>query len=182
MLAYAKGDMAAFEQLYGQYKDPLFRFFLRQCGNQALAEELYQDVWVRVINARERYAAKARFSTWLYRIAHNILVDYYRKPVEEALPDDEHDAPSMTNEDPEYKVSSQEKLNRYRTMLRALPDEQREVFLMKQEGGLGLNEISEITGENTEALKSRLRYAVAKLKRALMESEDNEQEQQTYNQ
>ena len=182
MLAYARGDADAFERLYRKHKGGLFRFFLRQCGNQALAEELFQDVWVRVINAREQYEAKANFTTWIYRIAHNILVDHYRKPVEEPLP--EAEIPASRRDDPEVIVSGQEKLARYRSMLRALPDDQREVFLLKEEGGMSLMEIAGITGENFETVKSRLRYAVSKLKQALSETErepeSNDGQRQTH--
>jgi RNA polymerase sigma-70 factor (ECF subfamily) len=175
MLAYGRGDAKAFEQLYVKYKDPLYRFFLRQCGNRALAEELYQGVWVRVIDARQRYAVKAKFSTWLYRIAHNILTDHYRKPVEEALP--EADAvPSSRADDPETVLGGQEKLARYQAMLRALPDEQREVFLLKEEASMSLEDIAATTGENLETIKSRLRYAVGKLKQALAEPEEDERQ------
>lgn len=175
MLAYAKGDVAAFEQLYAKYKDALYRFFLRQCGSRAVAEELYQDVWVRVIDARSRYEARAKFSTWLYRIAHNILTDHYRKPVDEALPEPDAMPPSRAD-DPETVVSGQEKLNRYRAMIRTLPATQREVFLLKEESGMRLEDIARITGENVDTIKSRLRYAAGKLKQALLEPEGSHQD------
>jgi RNA polymerase sigma-70 factor (ECF subfamily) len=177
MLAYARGDTVAFEQLYLKHKNGLFRFFLRQCGNQALAEELYQDVWVRVIDARLRYEAKAKFSTWLYRIAHNILTDHYRKPVEEALSEDT-EIPASRTDNPETILSGQEKLARYRAMIQALPDEQREVFLLKEEAGMSLEDIARITGENFETVKSRLRYAAGKLKQALEEPEYHDGQRQ----
>jgi RNA polymerase sigma-70 factor (ECF subfamily) len=177
MLAYARGDADAFEQLYLKHKDGLFRFFLRQCGNQALAEELYQDVWVRVIDARLRYETKAKFSTWLFRIAHNILTDHYRKPVEEALPG-ETEVPASWTDNPETILSGQEKLARYRAMIQALPDEQREVFLLKEEAGMSLEDIARITGENFETVKSRLRYAAGKLKQALEEPEYHDGQRQ----
>ena len=182
MLAYARGDAGSFETLYRKYKDPLYRFFLRQCGNQALAEELYQDVWVRVIDARARYEATAKFSTWLYRIAHNILTDYYRKPVEEELPEPDAIPPSRVD-DPETVISGQVKLARYRAMIQTLPDEQREVFLLKEEAGMSLEDIARLTGENFDTVKSRLRYAAGKLKQALEEPEhslkDNDGQRQT---
>lgn len=96
MRAYAKGDSAAFEVLYRKHKDALYRFFLRQCGNQSRAEELYQDVWLRVINARDSYEHKAKFTTWLYRIAHNILIDHFRKP--QTQTDDETDAENVPDD------------------------------------------------------------------------------------
>lgn len=178
MQAYALGDADAFEQLYLKYKDELYRFFLRQCGNQALAEELYQDVWVRIIDARQRYEAKAKFSTWLYHIAHNILIDHYRKPVEEELPEGDT-IPSNRPDNPETIISGQEKLARYRAMIRTLPDEQREVFLLKEEAGLSIEEITQITGENFETVKSRMRYALKKLKQALEEPDHHDGQQRT---
>jgi RNA polymerase sigma-70 factor, ECF subfamily len=167
MLAYAKGDAAAFSELYTHYRGELFRFFLRQCGNRALAEELYQELWMRVINNRQTYEHKARFSTWLYHIAHNLLRDHFRKfepdNDEEALEDVE----APTSADPLEHYSSQEKISRFLTMLQALPDEQRQVFLLKEEGGLSLEEITQVTGASFEAVKSRLRYAVKKLRQVL---------------
>src|SRR6188508_1672712 len=78
MLAYAGGDAAAFEALYSRHKGPLFRFVLRSVKAPAQAEELFQEVWMRAIEARARYRPEAKFSTWLYTIAHNRLVDHWR--------------------------------------------------------------------------------------------------------
>ena len=168
MLAYAKGDSAAFETLYRKHKDALYRFLLRQCGNQALAEELYQDVWLRVIKARDSYEQKAKFTTWLYRIAHNILIDHFRKPKTET--DDENDAeniPDNAANDPEVILSGQEKIERFRVQLKNLPKDQLDVFLLKEEAGLSIEEIAFTVGESKEAVKSRLRYAVKKLRQSL---------------
>lgn len=78
MLAYAGGDVRAFEQLYGRHRGPLYRFLMRQLRNAALADELFQDVWQRVIAARASWQPDAAFSTWLFRIAHNQLNDHWR--------------------------------------------------------------------------------------------------------
>ncbi len=172
MLAYARGDAGAFEELYIRYKDQLYRFFLRQCGNQAIAEELYQDVWLRVIKAREGYQHKAKFSTWLYRIAHNILIDFFRKPeFEQESEEEQTELATRTDENPEAVLIGQEKLQCYMVLLRSLPKEQREVFLLKEEAGLSIEEIAQATGNSFEAVKSQLRYAVKKLKQVLIESE-----------
>src|SRR5258708_19461901 len=77
MLAYRGGDAAAFDTLYGRNKGRLYRFVLRSVKDRATGEELFQDVWIRVIEARERYTPQARFTTWLYTIAHNRLVDHW---------------------------------------------------------------------------------------------------------
>ena len=79
MLAFRSGDAAAFETLYKRYRGRMYRYLLRQCGSASVAEELFQDVWMNLIRARERYEIKASFSTYVYQMAHNRLVDYYRK-------------------------------------------------------------------------------------------------------
>src|SRR5258705_4810386 len=78
MLAYAGGDAAAFAALYARHKGPLFRFVLRSVKAHAQAEELFQEIWMRAIDARERYTPQAKFTTWLFTIAHNRLVDHWR--------------------------------------------------------------------------------------------------------
>ena len=76
MLRYRDGDTDAFARLYARHKGPLYRYLLRQCGQPAVAEELFQDVWLKLIAGRSGYAVQARFAAWLYRIAHNRLVDH----------------------------------------------------------------------------------------------------------
>jgi len=170
MLAYAGGDSAAFEQLYSRHRGPLFRFLARQLRDQALAEELYQDVWQRVITARERYRPEARFSTWLYQIAHNRLTDHWRalqhRP---AAPADaeERIGREADPDDPERRLSEFEQRRRLQLALRDLPEDQREVVLLRLERELSLEQIGEITGVGRETVKSRLRYALDKLRHAL---------------
>lgn len=172
MRAYARGDKEAFETLYARYRGPLFRYFLRQCRSRAQAEELYQETWMRVIAARSGYRPEARFSTWLFRIAHNLLVDGIRKERGRPLDDLPEEIPDPACTDPQRLAAGQEKLRRYRLLLRALPSEQREVFLLKQESGLALEEIASLLSISFEAAKSRLRYAVGKLRAGLRDAEE----------
>src|ERR1043165_886205 len=79
MAAYRGGDAAAFETLYARHRTRLFRFVLRSVKARAVCEELFQEIWLRVIEARGRYTPQARFTTWLFTIAHNHLVDHWRK-------------------------------------------------------------------------------------------------------
>ena len=79
MLRYAAGDAAAFDVLYGRYRVRLLRYLVRLTGQTAVAEELYQDTWGRVIDARTRYTSSARFAAWLFRIAHHLAIDHLRK-------------------------------------------------------------------------------------------------------
>jgi RNA polymerase sigma-70 factor (ECF subfamily) len=168
MLAYREGDAGAFEELYRRHKGGLFRFVLRSVRERVLAEELYQEVWMRVIEARGRYEAQAKFSTWLYTIAHNRLVDHWRKKgLQVVAAGDEDDFPANPGEEPPSVVAAKQGLERFARALEALPQAQREAFLMHHEAEMSLAEIARATGANEEAAKSRLRYAVAKLKEAL---------------
>jgi RNA polymerase sigma factor (sigma-70 family) len=171
MLAYAAGDVAAFERLYQRHRSKLYRFLARQLhGNGALADEFFQDVWQRVITARESWKPEAAFSTWLYRIAHNRLADHWRAL--QHRPPAPHDADERTervpDEDtPERQLSEFEERRRLQMALDELPDEQREVILLRLEQELSLEEIGEMTGVGRETVKSRLRYAMDKLRQRL---------------
>ena len=170
MLAYAQGDTAAFEELYAHFRAPLYRFFLRQCGSRARAEDLYQELWMRVIQYRESYRHEARFSTWLYRIAHNLLVDQHRKREPQRIEAELDTLEATLDADPAQQYAAHESLSRFSMLLAGLPDEQRRVYLLKEEAGLSLEEIAQVTGAGFESVKSRLRYAVTKLRQALTDA------------
>jgi RNA polymerase sigma-70 factor (ECF subfamily) len=166
MLAYRSGDASAFDTLYARHRARLFRFVLRSIKVRAAAEELYQEIWMRVIEARSTYQATARFTTWLYTIAHNRMVDHWRRAGLALVSLDDHDVPS-NSPDPARHAEARETLARFAAALERLPPAQREAFLLHEEGGLTVAEIAAATGSNEEAAKSRLRYAMAKLKAAL---------------
>ena len=172
MLAYRGGDAAAFEALYRKHRGGLFRYVARNVRERRLAEELFQEVWLRVIEARERYEPQAKFSTWLYRIAHNRLIDHFRASSlrnVEMLAEEMPDPPAPAAEQPERKAEAREQAGRLIAALEAMPAAQREAFLLHEEAGLSVPEIAEVTGTSVEAAKSRLRYAVARLRAALKE-------------
>ena len=79
MEQYRDGNARAFDVLYERHKGGIYRYLLRQCNNAATAEELFQDVWMNLVRSRQRYTIQAKFTTYLYRMAHNRLIDYYRK-------------------------------------------------------------------------------------------------------
>jgi len=170
MLAYGAGEVSAFEDLYSRHRGPLFRFMMRQVREHGTAEELYQDVWQKVITARERYRPDAKFSTWLYQIAHNRLTDHWRAlshrppPPEDAVERAEREPDPQT---PERQLSAFEERRRLQLALEELPPDQREVVMLRLEQELSLEEIGEITGVGRETVKSRLRYAMDKLRQRL---------------
>lgn len=175
MCRYAKGDLGAFERLYERHKGPLFRYLLRQSRNRETAEDLFQEVWSRVVASRERYAPLARFSTFLFSIGHNCFVDYCRRSANTPTAhsdtlDDHHDLlAESSHRGPERQIASEQIAERMSAALARLPVEQVEVFVLYEESGLSLNEIADITGVGMETAKSRLRYALAKLRRSLLE-------------
>jgi RNA polymerase sigma-70 factor (ECF subfamily) len=172
MLAYAGGDAGAFEALYARHKGALYRFVLRSVKARGEAEELFQEIWMRAIEARGRYAPQAKFSTWLYTIAHNRLVDHWRARglALVSLDDEASPVPEVAADpgsEPHRQLEARQTLERLSTALAALPQAQREAFLLHHEGGLTAAEIAAATGSGEEAAKSRLRYAMNKLREAI---------------
>ena len=170
MLAYAAGDAAAFEQLYARHRGKLYRYLQRQLRDNAVADELFQDVWQRVIAARSGWKPDAGFATWLYTIAHHRLGDHWRslKHRPSAPADaDERMARVADPDTPERVLSEFERRRQLQLALDDLPEEQREVLLLRLEQELTLEEIGDITGVGRETVKSRLRYAMDKLRSRL---------------
>ena len=172
MLAWTAGDAAAFELLYARHRGPLYRFLLRQIRDSTLADEFFQDVWQRVIGARHGWNPDAQFSTWLFRIAHNRLNDHWRglkhrPPTPEDGDERATRVPDPTT--PERELSEFEQRRRLQRAIEELPEEQREVVLLRLEQELSLEEIGAITGAGRETVKSRLRYAMDKLRARLTE-------------
>lgn len=172
MVDYSQGQTEAFAMLYQRNKAGLYRYFLRQSNNSATAEELSQDVWTKLIQSAHRYKPTAKFSTFLYQIAHNRFIDYIRRQKIRPI-DSSQNSTESTDIVDNNKTQPDEQLqqNRLETLLKQLlydlPQQQREAFLLKEEGGLSLSEIAYVTGCNNETVKSRLRYANRKLRSGL---------------
>jgi RNA polymerase sigma-70 factor (ECF subfamily) len=178
MLAYGAGRAGAFDVLYARHKGGVYRYLLRHCRNPGLADELFQDVWMNAIRVRATYVPSAKFTTWLYTLAHNRVVDHWRASGQARLVsiDDADDGatrdivdslPGAAGDEPQARVEVRELGTQLTAALLALPPEQRDAFLLQYEGGLTLAEIARLTGAGAETVKSRLRYATAKLRDAL---------------
>jgi len=178
MLAYARGEMRAFETLYSRHRAALYRYLVRQSRDSEIANDLFQEVWSRVIVNRARYEPRAKFRTFLFTLAHNCFIDHCRrvKSRPQGLGIDDADAADMLAADdntrPDVELERDEGTRRYRAALATLPPEQRDVYLLHEESDLSLEEIAQVTGVGAETAKSRLRYAVGKLKAALSIAED----------
>lgn len=168
MLRYKDGDEAAFEQLYRRHNDALYRYLLRLCRNQHTAEDLYQETWSKIIRSRSRYRPTAKFTTFLFRVAHNSFIDHIRRNKRHsAVSESDPDTTAAPGDEPAVLVEKSKARERLEAALLILPDEQRDVFLLHEESGLNLDAIAHVTGVNRETVKSRLRYAVKKLKAAM---------------
>lgn len=175
MLAYADGQAAAFECLYERHRQRLWRYLFRNSGNPALADDLGQDVWFAVVDAAPSYEVKAKFTTWLFTLAHHKLVDHWRghKPklsLDEESPEAMQLAETLfanSGYEPERLQGRKDVARALLAALADLPEEQRAAFLLQAEGDLSVADIAEATGVPQETAKSRLRYARAKLHQAL---------------
>jgi RNA polymerase sigma factor (sigma-70 family) len=184
MLAYAAGDASAFDALYARHKGGVYRYLARQCRQTGIADELFQDVWMNLIRARASYAPTAKFTTWLYRLAHNRMIDHFRSSGHLTLVSSDDEAhedavialPAARGSEPESRAQNRELGERLRAAVAALPPAQREAFLLQQEGELSLAEIAALTGVGMETVKSRLRYAVSKLRAELTDLEGEARE------
>jgi RNA polymerase sigma-70 factor (ECF subfamily) len=170
MLRYQDGDTAAFETLYRRHNDALYRYLLRHCRNRATAEDVFQEVWGKIIKARATYRPTAKFTTFMYRVAHNCFIDHVRRNKRHSNTTQlEPELHPDASEQPDTIAERSLAKERLAVALRELPEEQRDAFLLHEEAGLNIDQIASVTGSNRETAKSRLRYAVNKLRVAIEE-------------
>jgi len=187
MVRYQRGDREAFAELVTRYETPIYNFVLRQVRHGNAAEDVTQDVFLRVVQNAADFKHEARFSTWLYTIARNLCVDHLRKQTHRRHPSldqpvsndssssrtlldgvaDGHPSASV-----ERSAAAGEVAGRIVDAVQALPEEQREVFLMREMANLPFKEIAQITGVGENTVKSRMRYALDRLQEALSDFEE----------
>jgi RNA polymerase sigma-70 factor (ECF subfamily) len=166
---YFGGEITAFETLYSRYRAPLYRFLLRSLRSKSEVEDLYHEVWSRIITASQRFndATPGAFRAYLYQIARNLLIDRSRRATLQLVEADDPpevagDAPS-----PDVQLHYDDCGERLLLAIDGLPAEQREAFLLKEESGLSLEQIAALVSAGHETIKSRLRYAMKKLRQLL---------------
>ena len=180
MLRFGRGEAAAFEFLYRRHESRVFRYLRRNVKNEAAANDLMQEVWFAVVRGAANYRPTAKFTTWLFTIAHNRTVDMiranHRLQSLDAGDDADAEAPSLLERladsaklEPLAQVQSQDEAAALLSAVAQLPAEQRSAFLLQAEGDLSVEEIADATGSSFETVKSRLRYARAKLRQLLWE-------------
>jgi RNA polymerase sigma factor (sigma-70 family) len=180
MLRFGRGEGTAFEVLYRRHESRVFRYLHRNVKNEAAANDLMQEVWFAVVRGAANYQPTAKFTTWLFTIAHNRTVDMiranHRLQSLDAGDDADPEASSQLERladsaklEPPAQVQSQDEAAALLNAVAQLPAEQRSAFLLQAEGELSVEEIAVATGSNFETVKSRLRYARAKLRQLLWE-------------
>ena len=182
---FNEGDATAFEVLVRRYQKPLLNFILRSVGDRNTAEELLQDAFLRVVTKSTDFQGNSKFSTWLYTIARNLCIDTGRKMVfrrhrslDAPLRSGEAESATLLDrvagDEPaaDRAVIGQDLQERIALAVEELPEEQREVFLMRELQNLAFKDIAEIVGVPENTVKSRMRYALERLQRALAEYED----------
>ena len=166
MLVYSNGDASAFEQLYQRHKQVVFRFFTKQCPSIAIAEELCHDTWLKLINHHSTYKVNAQFKTYLFTIARNILIDYRQK---KSTTNEENTHSNIEDTIAEKSLTTEnlKLVDALAKNIDALPPNQRDVFLLKQEAGFTIEQIAKITAQQKEQVKSSWRYALQRLRKGL---------------
>lgn len=185
MLRYQRGEVSAFETLLARHERPIFNFLLRSVGSRPVAEDLLQDTFLRVIKGAQKYQRQAKFTTWLYTIARNLCVDRSRRQkhrkaqsLDQPLRDDDGSGSLLdVIADPgaasgERQSIRHELSDTLHAAIAGLSDDQREVFLLRQFQDLPFKDIAEIVGIAENTAKSRMRYALEKLR---LELEDYEE-------
>lgn len=188
MARYQRGDRAAFTVIVRRHQGPLFNFAFRLVRIQGTAEEVVQDTFVRVVQSASDFKHDSRFTTYIYTIARNLCIDQLRKrslrqhpsldaPIQRG-DDSETDGSTMGEQtadgraDVHREATTTELKERISQAVDELPDEQREVFLMREVANLPFDEIAKISGVSTNTIKSRMRYALERLQQALVAYEE----------
>jgi RNA polymerase sigma factor (sigma-70 family) len=174
---YSRGDVPAFEHLYRRHELRVWRYLERNVRNRATSDELLQEVWFAVAREAPRYQHSARFTTWLFAIAHHRMIDWVRAnrrhvSLDELGSEPETLVPRLISDPKDGPVAAAMTRDQAGALLEALsqlPNEQREAFLLQVEGDLTVEEIASITTASFETTKSRLRYARTKLRDLLQE-------------
>ncbi len=186
MVRYQRGDRGAFAELVRRYQGPVFNFSYRQLRQGPLAEDVTQEVFLRIVQRAAEFKHEARFSTWLFTIARNLCIDQQRRQAHRQHPSLDQPAAGAPGEaplgervaDPSPAAATDRAATHSEVALRIveavdhLPDEQREVFLLREIASLPFREIAELTGVGENTVKSRMRYALDRLQEALADFEE----------
>ncbi|HNP22362.1 MAG TPA: sigma-70 family RNA polymerase sigma factor [Panacibacter sp.] len=178
ILSFQEGNSIALETLINRYKDKLFSSILFIVKDKYLAEDLFQETFVRIIDTlrSRRYNEEGKFLPWAMRIAHNLCVDHFRKVKRTpaiVTSDNQNvfDALVLVNDNAEQKMIRQQGYDRMHRMLSALPDEQREVIVLRHFGEMSFKEIAAVTNCSINTALGRMRYGLINLRKLMLEKQ-----------
>ena len=173
-LLYVKGDNRAFDELLARNQSKLFTYILFVVRDQDTANDIFQDTFVKVIMKLQegKYTDSGKFSFWVTRIAHNVIMDWYRQTKNEHIVEmsEDNDLTNLKNASVmdacrEDEIVNEQVMSDVRRMMNALPAPQREVVYMRFYQGLSFKEIAEVTGVSINTSLGRMRYAILNLRR-----------------
>jgi RNA polymerase sigma-70 factor, ECF subfamily len=175
---FQQGDAGAFERLLARHRAPLYTFLVRMLGDREKAEDLAQETLLRIVKGAQAWEERSRFQSWMYAIARNLCTDRARRDrfrKTESLDGEPADGAGGSILDvvpdpgplPDEAADSERLRPLLQRALLSLPVDQREVFILREQAGLPFREIAEITGANENTVKSRMRYALEGLRKAL---------------
>jgi len=181
ILDFQDGNCSALETLVSRYKDKLFSSILFLVKDKFLAEDLFQETFLRIIDTlrSRRYNEEGKFLPWAMRIAHNLCVDYFRKVkrTPAILTQDKQDIFDVihvaVNDNAEHHIIREQSYDRVHQMLAKLPDEQREVIVLRHFGDMSFKEIAETTNCSINTALGRMRYGLINLRKMMMEKQIN---------
>ena len=170
---YSKGNDKAFDELLARYQSKLYSYIYFIVRNVTLAEDLFQETFVKVITTirQGNYSESGRFGAWLTRIAHNLIIDYFRQDKSEnTISNDETESDlfndvELSDDDVETKMVNTQVLSDVRRLIGALPSSQREVVYMRFYQDLSFREIADLTGVSINTALGRMRYALINMRR-----------------
>ncbi len=166
MLSVKSGELDSLAQLFEKYHVPLVNYFIRMGNGRSLSEDLVQETFVRVLTYRKTYQGDNQFSSWLYRIARNTAIDYYRKPAQKQAHAHDNFEDSQHSDDKTLTEALQEEQRQqlFQEALAALQPEQRELIILSRYQQLKYEEIAELLDCKLNTLKTRMRAAMSALK------------------
>jgi RNA polymerase sigma-70 factor, ECF subfamily len=179
---YVRGDIDGLDQLVRRHGKAVYSFIYRFLGTDPYVDDVYQDVWMRVVKSLAKFGGRSRFTTWLFQITRNICIDHLRKRKRRGNPlsIDEPSPSGGGGEEGPYRnyikskddpvdeiVERRELLQHLEEAVAQLPDDQREVFLLREKTAMTFEEISAMSGVPRNTVKSRMRYALENIRRFL---------------
>ncbi|RNC64669.1 sigma-70 family RNA polymerase sigma factor [Proteiniphilum sp. X52] len=173
VVSYAQGNDSAFDLLLSRHKQSLYTYIFYTLRDRGLAEDVFQETFIKAITTirQGRYTETGKFKAWIMRIAHNLIIDYFRqRKNENTISNDDYEIdlwnnPSLCDDTVEMKMVKMQVLDDVKRLIDFLPDEQREVLQMRYYGDLSFKEIADITGVSINTALGRMRYAILNMRK-----------------